>query len=270
MNSVRAEEEIDQMRLDYHMHSTFSDGRRSLGEYVAEAERKRIDEIGFSDHICLKKRDWSMNHADLPKYVADINALKSRHRVSIKTGLEVDFVPYGMEDLMRVMKPWSFDYLIGSVHHIGNWLIDSEREIEEWKKRDADEAHRQYFSLVQDMANSRLFDIVGHLDLTKKFNHRPKNDISNLLLETVQAIGRSGMCIEINTSGLRKPCREIYPSEKLLKMCFDKGIPITLGSDAHTPEDVGAGFDKAIEAVKQVGYVEITRFTQRKREPVEI
>ena len=252
------------------MHSTFSDGRRSLNEYIAEAERKKIDEIGFSDHIYLTKRDWSMDHANLPKYVVDINALKSIHRVSIKTGLEVDFVPYGMDDLMRVLKPWSFDYLIGSIHHIGDWLIDSERQIDEWKKRDIDEVHRQYFSLVQAMANSRLFDIVGHLDLTKKFNHRPKNDVSDLLLETVKVIRKSGMCVEINTSGLRRPCREIYPSEKLLIMCFDEGIPITLGSDAHIPEDVGAGFDTAMEAAKQVGYVEITRFTQRKREPVQI
>jgi histidinol-phosphatase (PHP family) len=252
------------------MHSTFSDGRRNLSEYIAEAERKKIDEIGFSDHIHVEKREWSMNHADLSKYVNDISALQNKKQVSIKTGLEVDFTPQGMADLMRVIRPWSFDYLIGSVHHIGNWLIDSEREIDEWKKRDVDAVHKQYFSLVQAMANSRLFDIVGHLDLTKKFSHRPKNDISDLLLETVQAIGKSGMCIEINTSGLRKPCREIYPSEKLLKMCFDKGIPITFGSDAHAPEDVGAGFDKATEAAKKVGYVEITRFMQRKREPVEI
>jgi len=258
------------MRLDYHMHTTYSDGRRNLGEYAAEAEKKKIDEIGFSDHIYLKKRDWSMDHADLPKYVNEINTLKKRHQVSIKTGLEVDFMPYGMEDLMQVIKPWDFDYLIGSIHHINHWLIDSEREIEEWKKRDVDEVNRQYFSLVQTMANTQLFDIVGHLDLTKKFNHRPKNDLSDLLLETVQAIGKSGMCIEINTSGLRRPCREAYPSQQLLKMCFDKGIPITFGSDAHTPEDVGAGFDKAIDAVKQVGYVEITRFTQRRRDPVEI
>jgi len=120
------------------------------------------------------------------------------------------------------------------------------------------------------MAKTQLFDIVGHLDLVKKFGHRPKGDLTDLMLRTVEMIGKSGMCIEVNTSGLRKLCHEIYPSEKLLKMCFDNGIPITFGSDAHTPEDVGNGFDQAVALVKRVGYEEITRFTQRRRDSVSL
>jgi histidinol-phosphatase (PHP family) len=88
------------------------------------------------------------------------------------------------------------------------------------------------------------------------------------MLRTVETIGESGMCIEINTSGLRKPCHEIYPSEELLKTCFDNGIPITFGSDAHSPEDVGNGFDQAVALARRVGYEEITRFTQRRRDSV--
>jgi histidinol-phosphatase (PHP family) len=258
------------MRLDYHMHTTYSDGKRNLGEYVAEAEKKKIDEIGFSDHIYLKKRDWSMNHADLPKYVDNIKTLIGNSRIPTRTGLEVDFIPYQMDSLMQLIKKWNPDYLIGSVHHIGNWLLDSEREIEEWKRRDVDQVYTQYYGLVQAMAKTQLFDIVGHLDLVKKFNHRPKNDLSDLLLRTIETIGKSGMCIEINTSGLRRPCREIYPSEKLLRMCFDNGIPITFGSDAHSPEDVGNGFDQAVDLVRRVGYAEITRFMQRRRDSVEL
>ncbi|MDH5634717.1 MAG: histidinol-phosphatase HisJ family protein [Candidatus Bathyarchaeota archaeon] len=258
------------MRLDYHMHTRFSDGRSDLSDHVAEAAKRKIDEIGFSDHIHFRKEDWSMDHADLPRYVDNINTLKKKSQISIKMGLEVDFVPYLMEDLMQMIKQWDFDYLIGSVHHIGDWLVDSEKEIEEWKRRDVDQVYRQYFNLVQAMAKTQLFDIVGHLDLVKKFNHQPKNDLGDLLLETVQTIGKSGMCIEINTGGLRKPCREIYPSEKLLKMCFDNGLPITFGSDAHSPEDVGAGFHKAEDLVKRVGYVEIARFTRRERDFVEL
>ena len=258
------------MRLDYHMHSTYSDGRRSLGEYVAVAEKKKIDEIGFSDHIYLEKRQWSMDQANLPKYVSDIEALKNNSSISIKTGLEVDFVPDRMDSLMRLIEQWNPDYLIGSVHHVGYWLLDSEREIDEWKKREVDQVCTQYFDLVQVMAKTQLFDIVGHLDLVKKFGHHPKDDLTDLMLRTVETIGKSGMCVEINTSGLRKPCHEIYPSEKLLRMCFDNGIPISFGSDAHSPEDVGNGFDQGVALVKRVGYEEITRFTQRKRDSVNL
>src|SRR5512136_2595883 len=99
------------MRLDYHMHSTYSDGRRSLAEYVAEAEKRKIDEIGFSDHIYLEKRQWSMDHANLPKYVDDIRTLKDKSSISIKTGLEVDFIPDQMDSLMHLIKQWDPDYL---------------------------------------------------------------------------------------------------------------------------------------------------------------
>ncbi len=258
------------MRLDYHMHTTYSDGRRNLNEYVAEAEKKRINEIGFSDHIFLEKRQWSMDHANLLRYVSEIETLRSNSQISIKTGLEVDFIPDRMDDLMHLIKRWNPDYLIGSVHHIGYWLLDSEREIEEWKRREVDQVYAQYSDLVQVMAKTQLFDIVGHLDLVKKFGHRPKKDLTDLMLRTIETIGKSGMCIEVNTSGLRKPCHEIYPSEKLLKMCFDNGIPITFGSDAHSPEDVGNGFDQAATLVRRVGYEEITRFTQRRRDSVSL
>ena len=258
------------MLLDYHMHTTYSDGKRDLTEYVAEAEKKKIDEIGFSDHIYLEKRQWSIDHANLPNYVSDIATLKGKSSISIKTGLEVDFIPCQMDSLMHLIKQWNPDYLIGSVHHIGSWLLDSEREIEEWKRRGVDHVYTQYFGLVQAMAKTRLFDIVGHLDLVKKFGHRPKSDLTDLMLRTVENIGKSGMCIEINTSGLRKPCHEIYPSEKLLKMCLDNGISITFGSDAHSPEDVGNGFDQAVALVRRVGYGEITRFMQRRRDSVRL
>ena len=258
------------MRLDYHMHTIYSDGRSDLSEYVAEAEKKKIDEIGFSDHIYLEKRQWSMDHANLPKYFGIIGTLKSKSQISIKTGLEVDFIPDQMDSLMHLIRQWNPDYLICSVHHIGNWLLDSEREIEEWKRRNVDQVYTQYFNLVQAMAKTQLFDIVGHLDLAKKFNHCPMTDLTDLMHRTVETIGKSGMCVEVNTSGLRRPCREIYPSEKLLKMCFDNGIPITFGSDAHSPEDVGSGLDQAVGLVRRVGYDEITRFAQRRRDSVRL
>ncbi len=258
------------MRLDYHMHTTFSDGRSELAEYVDEAVRKSIDEIGFSDHIYLRKEDWSMDWSDLPNYVSNISKLNMASQISIKTGLEVEFVPYGMESLMQMVNQFNFDYLIGSIHYIGNWQFDNEKQIEEWKRRDVTQVYEQYYALVQTMAKTRLFDFVGHLDLVKKFSHRPRNDLKDLLLETIETIGKSGMCIEVNTGGLRKPCREVYPSEKLLKMCFDNGLPITFGSDAHSPEDVGADLDKAVNLAKRVGYLEMVRFTKRNRDLVEL
>jgi len=252
------------------MHTKYSDGKSDLHEYVHEAAKKKIDEIGFSDHIYIKKETWSMDFSDLPRYVSNITQLKTSDQLSIKMGLEVDFVPDRMDELMNMIGQYDFDYLLGSVHYIGSWLIDSEREIEEWKSRNVAQVYEQYFDLVQSMARTRLFDIVGHMDLVKKFHFRPNRDLNDVLLEAVQTISKSGMCVEVNTGGLRKPCHEVYPSEKLLEMCFDNGLPITMGSDAHSPEDVGADFNKAIELLRRVGYDKITRFAGRNRDFVEL
>jgi histidinol-phosphatase (PHP family) len=258
------------MRLDYHMHTLFSDGKGEMAEYAKKAAQNKIDEIGFSDHVHVHKEAWSMSSANLSKYMDSIRRLRKTAQISVKAGLEVDFVPETTRSLMPTINQYDFDYLMGSVHYIGNWLVDSEREIEEWKRRDVDQVYRQYFHLVQDMVEKRLFDIVGHLDLVKKFNFRPKNDLNDLMLQTVQTIRQSGMCIEVNAGGLRKPCHEIFPSEKLLKMCFENGVPITLGSDAHSPNDVGAGLEEAVKLARKIGYDEVTRFTDRKRDFVQL
>ena len=259
------------VRIDYHIHTLFSDGKNDLSDYVSEAVKRKIDEIGFSDHIHFEKAVWSMDFADLPNYINKINALKETSGISIKTGLEIDFVPFKMDTLMQLINEFNFDYLIGSVHFIGDWLFDNEKHIQEWKRKDVDQVNQQYFALIQNMAKSRLFDIVGHLDLVKKFDFQPKKDITDLLLETIEVISENKMCIEVNTGGLRRaPCREVYPNEKLLRMCFDHALPITLGSDAHSPEEVGADFDKAINLLRKVGYPEIVRLTKRNREFVEL
>jgi len=258
------------VRLDYHIHTLFSDGRKGLGDYIDQAVERKIDEIGFSDHVHFQKAHWSMDLANLPNYFNEINALKHTSKISVKAGLEVEYVPSKIDVLMQTINRFHSDYLVGSVHHIGDWLIDSEKEIHKWRDRNVDQVYQQYFALVQDMVETGLFDIVGHLDLAKIFGFRPKNDITDLLRETVEAVSKSKMCVEVNTGGLRKPCHEIYPSEKLLKMCFDHGLPVTLGSDAHSPEDVGADFDKAISLLRKVGYIKIVRFNRRKKEFIEL
>jgi histidinol-phosphatase (PHP family) len=258
------------MLIDYHIHTTFSGGAGSLTTYIKKADERKADEIGFSDHIHFKKGSWSMVAADLPNYVDKITSLRTVSPVSVKMGLEVDFVPSEVDKLMRAINEFGFDYIIGSVHYIDDWLINAERQIEEWKRRDVDEVCQQYYALIQEMAKTRLFDIIGHLDLVKRFGFRPRNDLTSLLLETVEMINQNQMCVEVNTSGLKDPCNEIYPSEKLLRMCFDHGVTVTLGSDAHSPQDVAADSGKAISLLRKIGYVETVRFTRRKRELVNL
>ena len=259
------------MLIDYHTHTRLTDGTKEPVDYARVAVERGLDELGCSDHAPLADRetDWTLKKSDLDTYVGWVReAQKQFPNLSIKLGLEVDFIP-GCEDWVRelaAMHPW--DYFLGSVHFIGDWPVDLTAE--KWKGRDVEATWREYFDLWKLAAKSRLFDSLSHPDLPKKFNFRPKTDFTSVFEDALRVVAESGVAIELSTAGLRKPCREMYPSEQFLRIARRLDIPITLGSDAHLPEDVGAAFDKAVLFAHACGYYKICRFTQRNRELVPL
>lgn len=258
------------MLIDYHIHTAMSDARGEFQDCIAAAHQNGLSEIGFSDHFNLRKQGYSMSQTRLAEYVERVLTLKRNADFPIKLGLEVDFIPDMQNELADFLRSKSFDYFIGSVHFIDGWGFDSPRQIAEYQRWNIDELYRAYFGLIQQCAGSGLFDIIGHADLIKKFGYRAKNDLVPLYTETLDIIKENDVCVEVNTSGLRVPCMEIYPNRRFLEMCFDRGIKITLGSDAHCPEDVGRDFDQASKLIREIGFEKITRFTQRKPEAVNV
>lgn len=259
------------MLIDYHMHTRLTDGTQEPVDYARIAVERGLDEIGCSDHAPLADRetDWTMKKADLDTYVGWVMAAQAKFpQLPIKLGLEVDFIP-GCEDWVRelaAMHPW--DFFLGSVHFIGDWPVDMSAE--KWKGRDVEATWREYFELWKQAARSRLFDSLAHPDLPKKFGFRPQTDFTPVFEDALRAVAESGVAIEVSTAGLRKPCREMYPAEPFLRIARRLDIPITLGSDAHIPQDVGADFGKAAFFARACGYEKICRFIQRKRDLVPL
>lgn len=256
------------MLLDYHMHTRLTDGMGVPADYAKVALERGLDEIGCSDHAPLGNRDtdWHIKLNDLETYVGWVlDAQQKFPALSIKLGLEVDYIP-GREDWIRElagMHPW--DFFLGSVHFIGDFPID--RSADDWRGQDIDQRWREYFDLWTQAAQSRLFDSLAHPDLPKKFGIRPKTFDYRPAL---RAVAEAGIAIEVSTAGLRKPCREIYPSEEFLRLARQLEIPITFGSDAHIAADTGADFGKAVALARMCGYQKICRFTQRKRDLVPL
>ena len=256
------------MLLDYHMHTRLTDGTQEPVDYARIAIDRGLDEICCTDHAPLGNRDtdWTMKLADLDAYVGLVcDAQLQFPQISIKLGLEVDFFP-GREDWIRElagMYPW--DFILGSVHFIGDFPVD--RSAADWKDQDVDQRWQQYFQLLEQAATTQLFDSLAHPDLPKKFGFRPKVFDYRPALRAVQA---AGCAIEVSTAGLRKPCREIYPTEEFLRLARQLDIPITFGSDAHIPQDTGVDFNKAVALARRCGYDKLCRFTQRKRELVPL
>ncbi|NPV72700.1 MAG: histidinol-phosphatase [Pelotomaculum sp.] len=266
------------MPVDNHLH-TFLCGHATgkIEDYLQEAVRKGIQEVGFADHLPLYFLPpgevipgYAMKEEELPAYVSMVRKHASRSPVMVKLGIEADYVPGCEEKLARLLRTYPFDYVIGSVHFLDGWGFDNIDEVEEYSRREIDLVYEQYFHLVQQAALSGLFDVMAHPDLIKKFNFRPTRDITPLYEDTAKAFKRAGVCVEVNTAGLRYPAGEVYPSLNLLKIFFKHGLPVTMGSDAHRPEQVGAGLAEALRLIKEAGYTEIAVFSARRREFIKI
>ncbi|NOZ64794.1 MAG: histidinol-phosphatase HisJ [Caldiserica bacterium] len=259
--------------MDYHLHTSLcGHARGRMEDYVKNAIQAGLEEIGFSGHFPLfhitdrkLASNLSIPEEKFPLYVEQVLDLRKKFpSIKIRLGCEVDYIPGYEEEIKKRLQPYSFDYVMGSVHFLDGFLFDHPDYIEEWEKRDVDEVYRNYFSRLLQCIETGLFDIIAHPDLVKKFGFFPKFSLGYLYQEIARALRKNNMVAEINTSGLRKPVQEIYPSLDFLKILRKYQVPITLGSDAHSPEEVGKDLDKAKEWAKEAGYKEYASFSGRK------
>jgi len=265
--------------VDYHMHLRGPDGplrwRYSADraeEYVEQARRTGVDEIGFSDHVYYFRQTrelweipWMLERCDddLDEYVDAVVEAKSRG-LPVKLGIEVDYFPGIERELAALLEPYPWDYVLGSVHYVDGFPVDQEPGLVH--KLPVGEAWRRYFTWLRNAARSGLFDCLAHPDLIKFFGMRaPDEETHYLHVETADAIEAAGVCVEVSAAGLHKPVGELYPDRSFLELCRERGVPITLASDAHRPEHVGRDVDKAAAFARAVGYETVTVFDRRER-----
>ena len=259
------------MKVDLHNHTPLCNhATGEMQEYVKEAIEKGIKIFGFSDHAPLNPDDgYRMKFEDMPLYEKEVKRLKElyKNEIEILLGYEVDFIPGHLDE--RVINSDS-DYLIGSVHYLKNWNFDNPEFIKEYKNKDIDKIWQDYFKAVEEMAKSGLFQIAGHLDLIKVFNFKPKKDVRLIAKNALKEIKKSNMVVEINASGLRKPVKEIYPSNELLELVKEMDIEITLASDAHTPKDIAKYSKEIKEVLKKFDFTKCAVFRNKEKELIKI
>ncbi|MEA1892168.1 MAG: histidinol-phosphatase [Campylobacterota bacterium] len=255
------------MKVDLHNHTSLCNhAEGTTQQYVDKAIECGTHYFGFSDHAPMDfDTKYRMNFTQMQKYEEDILKIRKSYKdkIEILLAYEVDYLKGHMDE--RVLNA-DVDYLIGSVHFIDGWGFDNPEFIGNYRSQDIDEIWQKYFDTIKEMAESGFFDIVGHLDLIKVFKYMPKKDINKIAQEALLAIKKANMAIELNVAGYRKPVKEAYPSVSLLKQIFKLGIPITFGSDAHKPGQVGLFSDKITKMAKDVGYTECVIFKKRKME----
>jgi histidinol-phosphatase (PHP family) len=271
---------VRRVLTDYHLHLRPDEEEATAEEYftgenvdryLAAAEEAGISELGCSEHVHrfaqgleLWRHPWfrRWGRDDLDAYVDFLRASP------LRAGIECDFVPGAEDRTASLLEARDFDYVVGSVHFVGDRSLDAE-EFDIWETDgDPDRIWRRYFEMLAEAARSGLFDILAHPDLVKVWGAGrplPERDPRRYYEPAVEAIAESGIAVEVSTAGLRKPVSEIYPAPAFAEMCVEAGADFALSSDAHIPEQVGYGYERAIEYLNRLGIAEICVFERRER-----
>lgn len=256
--------------IDYHLHTALCG--HAVGDpsdYLEAARNAGLKEIGFAEHFPLEllgirtEKKLNMSLEELPLYIQEIKMMSKEEDPAVRLGVEVDYIPGCMDRAAGLLAEAPLDFVTGSVHFLGNWDFTNPRYRNDFHNRDHETLYRNYFHLVWEACASGLFDIVGHIDVIKKFGLRPPPAVGPLLRETAAVLRETGVCLELNTAGIDAPVRELYPGRDLLCWCRRAGVPVTLGSDAHKPAEVSRHFPAAFKALYEAGYRSLTVFKDR-------
>ena len=268
------------MLTDYHLHLRPDEPdtpperyftEANVARYLEAAEGAGVEELGVSEHIhrfsqALELWDhpfWAEQARD------DLDAYCRFVRTTpLRLGIEADFVPGAEDRTAALLEARDFDYVVGSVHFVGDRAVDHEG-FDIWEEGgDPDRVWRRYFETLAEAARSGLFDILAHPDLVKVWGRGrpyPDRDPRHYYEPAVEAIAEAGIAVEVSTAGLRKPVGELYPARPFAEMCVEAGAPFALSSDAHLPEHVGHDYDRAIAFLEELGVGEICVFERRRR-----
>ncbi len=279
--------------LDYHMHvenyypfgrtpdtrPEGTDPMETMRLFAASTSTCGVEEIVITEHVYhftqakeIVDRPWSDEKCfyDMDEYV-DLLQSARREGLPIKTGIEMDYIEGREPVIERIVQDYPWDFVLGSVHWIGDWGFDLASMADEWDRRSVDQAYRDYFRLLGQAVQTGCFDSMSHPDLIKVMGHMPVGDITDLYEGFAEQVsGQAGLCVEISSAGLRKPVGRLYPERPLLEACARRGISITTASDAHVVEDIGRDFDQVRDLAGSCGYREAMSFDRRRATPVPI
>lgn len=260
------------MPADYHTHTAFSDGRGGPAELVRRARDLGLSELGICDHLlpASVEDDYGIPRGRLREYAESVRAAAAGSSVTVLLGVEVDYVPGTVEEMGALLTECRPDYVVGSVHEVDGLAFDDPVSRDRLDDADLRMLWAGYFTLMREAAVCGLFDVLGHFDLIKKFGRRPPLDRSVVAAarKALAAAAETGVALELNTAGWRHPVGEQYPSLALLRHARELGVPLTFGSDAHSPADVGSGFVEAVELAKGAGYATWLRLSDRSEVPL--
>lgn len=257
--------------VDYHVHSTCSaDAQSPMDEVCRAAIARGLTEIAFAEHLDMQPDDPGYGFHDYQRYRRALDECRARFgdRLTIRCAIEVSWQVEFRDEIERYLAPLSFDFVIGSVHSAQKefmWFEDF------YRRHPPDECYRLYFEELVRAARSGWFDVLGHLDVPKRYHRNvyPSPfryaDHRDAVDAVLQAAVESGTGIEINTSGLRQGLGETLPALEVVRRYRELGGEIvTVGSDAHAASHVGSHIEDAYELARAAGFKAVATFPRRR------
>lgn len=269
------------MKFDCHMHTPLCG--HAIGhpiDYVRAAAQQRFDLVTFTCHIPMADSGFGdasirMSLSELDKYFSLVDEgrkVGEEFGVKVLTGIEAEIYPSDsiMTEQDKVLADFPFEFVLGSMHH----HIDI---FQKWLRKNSIDSDYQridsYFRILADAVRAGRYDSIAHPDVIRIYgtvSHMDPREHEEVIMCFLQAAADEDMCIEVNTSGLRKGVYTVHPDPIILKWASKLGVNLTIGSDSHTPQTVGYEFSEVVGELRRLGFGELNWFEQRQRKSLPI
>lgn len=261
------------MKSNYHTHCHFCDGKGDPELYVEEALKVGLTTLGFSSHAPIKEENsWTLTDDQVEPYISRINELKEKYRdqLDIYLGLEVDYYPD--ENRFNRFRSYGLEYIIGSVHmvkpegfdtyySVDASVRDFQKVLDEVYQGDIRSFGKDYYRSLREMIEQGGFEILGHLDLFRKFNSGDRffsereewyiDEVTKVL----ELLEKRDIIVEVNTGAISRGVQSRpYPSKWILEECNRRNIRVCLNSDVHSPEHIKCYYSEAVTLIKECGF----------------
>ncbi len=271
------------MVFDHHVHlehgpyTPHDYPKAWVAQYFETGRVRDVSGIGLVEHAYrfteakgLLPGEWSAARCrySLQTYYSEMRHLREGFGTAL--GLEMDFVPEHVQQIHQFLQQFDWDFVLGSVHFLGEFGIDVKEMTPYYDQWGPETVWQRYYETSIAAVQSDLFDVITHPDLPKLYGHpKPSSQfLAHWYQQFCDALNAHNVAIEINTAGLRRPINEIYPESALLEYAYQANVPITIGSDAHEPENVGIFFEQAVALARSVGYREAWGFVNGEKRAI--
>ena len=269
------------MLCDYHVHTIYSDDSvYKMEDVIKDGIKKGINELCFTDHVDYGiKRDVDdplgpvylngqpISNVDYPEYYKEYLYLKEKYKdqMTLKFGLEFGIQVHTIPKYDALFKQYPFDFIILSIHQVGDlkfWTRDYQ------KGRTEKEYYERYYQELYDVVNLyHDYSVLGHMDLIKRYDDHDCYDSFNnhkeMITQILETVIKDGKGIEINTSSVRYEIGDLTPSRDILKLYLKLGgTIITIGSDSHQEDHLGAYIEDTKKELKELGFKQYCTYSQ--------